>query len=282
MHIVTKFLVVFAAILSILLAGLTVAYTSNADRLVSENRRLDDQVRALNSTNSEKTSQLSAEREAYQQRVSALEAKIGELSGQLSSLANENARLTLEANELKQSTVLHAAQIDDFATVARTYAELNQRQAEQLAQLRDKELMHSHREIELIDRINDLTGQLEVAHETNRSLQERVVELTDQIERGSNAVAAGSTGQGFLKPPVDFRSSVTAVREDPSGRVLVQIAAGTNDRLREDMKLMIVRQGFLANVILERVDENESVGRVDFVGRTGIDIRVGDRVIPTL
>lgn len=281
MHILTKFLVVFAAVLGILLAGLAVAYTQNADALAKANNDLRSSLDATQSRLQNQAAEFGAEIRSKDEKIAALESTISQQNSRISDLQSRNAQLTAQINELKQASALHSAQIDEFTAIAQTYAEVNQAQRRELERLREKELTNSRRQIELTDRINDLLGRLEVAQETNRTLQEQIVELRDQIDRGTSRDELAE-GRGFLKPPPNFRSSITAVREEPGGQVMVQIDAGSTDQLREDMKLMIVRDGFLANLILERVDENESVGRVDFVGRTGISVRVGDLVLPTL
>ena len=282
MHIVTKFLVILAAILAIALSGMTIAYTHNAAAVAQANSGLENQLSAARASVNEITARAGAEKESLIQKNSALEDQISSLQSRLSSYQTDNARLANEVSELKTAASLHTAQVDEFTSIAQTYADVNKAQAEEISELRSRTLEMARREIELTDRINELEGNLQVAVETNRSLQELNVELRDQLDRGGAANEVSALTQGNLRAPQNFNSSVTAVRTDDSGNVLVQIGAGANDRLREDMKLMIVRGGWLANVILERVDENESVGRVDFLGRTGVDIRVGDRVRPTL
>lgn len=283
MHIVTKFLVILAAILAIALSGMTIAYTHNAAAVAQANSGLENQLSAARASVNEITARAGAEKESLIQKNSALEDQISSLQSRLSSYQTDNARLANEVSELKTAASLHTAQVDEFTSIAQTYADVNKAQAEEISELRSRTLEMARREIELTDRINELEGNLQVAVETNRSLQELNVELRDQLDRGGAAAnEVSSLTEGNLRAPQNFNSSVTAVRTDDAGNVLVQIGAGANDRLREDMKLMIVRGGWLANVILERVDENESVGRVDFLGRTGVDIRVGDRVRPTL
>jgi chromosome segregation ATPase len=283
LHIVTKFLVILAAILAISLSGMTIAYSSNASAVAGANQGLKNQLSAAKTATNEVTARSGAEKESLIQKNSALEDQISTIQSLIASYQTDNSRLTAETSDLKTASALHAAQVDEFTAIAQTYADVNKAQSGEISELRSSTLDMARREIELTDRINELEGRLQVAVETNRSLQEMNVELRDQIDRGGSAAsAAAELAEGNLRAPQNFSSSITAVRDDGSGNVLVQIAAGSNDRLREDMKLMVVRGGWLANIILQRVDENESVGRVDFLGRGGVDIRVGDRVLPTL
>lgn len=284
MHIVTKFLIVFAAVLSMLLAGLTIAYTSNAGALREAVQLAENKASQASAQASAVTATSASERESLNQKIAALEAALQQAVSRTADLQGENAKLLAEVNGLKQAAVSHSAQIDQFTAVVQTYAALNKAHAEELNNLRAKELNSARKEIELSDRINDLLGELEVARETSRSLQEQLVEARETLDRtqsgGGGSIGAAAADTGLIRAPANFRSQVNDVREDAAGNTMVTIPAGANNGLRERMRLSIVRDGFLATLILERVDQNESVGRVDFLGRSGsVSIRPGDRVI---
>jgi predicted nucleic acid-binding Zn-ribbon protein len=285
LHIVTKFLVVLAAVLAILLAGLSIAYTSNADRIVGDLSVERDRAAKAEGQAAAVTAAAAGEREALQAKIAELENALAQANASMSDLQGQNARLLAETNSLKQASVTHSAQIDQFTAVVQTYAALNKSQAEELAGLRDRELDSARKEIELTDRINDLSSELEVARETTRALQEQLAETRQQMDSAaqpaSSLSSAASPGEaGALRAPTGFRSQITDVRQDTSGQVLASIPAGASDGLRERMRLSIVRDGFLAVMILERVDQNEAVGRVDFLGRKGqVDVRAGDLVM---
>jgi uncharacterized phage infection (PIP) family protein YhgE len=282
-HIVTKFLVVFAAVLSMLLSGLTIAYTSNAGALREAVQLAENKASAASAQAASVTAQGATERESLQQKINELESALQQAVSRTSDLQGENAKLLAEVNGLKQAAVTHSAQIDQFTAVVQTSAALNKAQSDELNSLRARELDAARKEIELSDRINDLLGELEVARETSRSLQEQLVAARESLDRSqAGGASPGSLGGegGTLRAPANFRSQVTDVREDEAGNVLVTIPAGAGDGLRERMRLSIVREGFLATLILERVDQNEAVGRVDFLGRKGeVSIETGDRVI---
>src|SRR5262249_30060963 len=162
-----------------------------------------------------------------------------------------------ESNELRQASATHSSQIDQFTAVVQTYAELNKAQSEELAKLRDRELQNARREIELSDRINDLSSQLEVCTETGRSLQEQLVTMRDALARaqaGGTAAAGGTgdSGGGPIRAPRDFRARVVSVQKAADGTVMIGIDAGANDQLRERMKLSVVRDQFLATMILTK------------------------------
>ncbi len=282
MHIVTKFLVVFAAVLSMVLAGLTIAYTSNATSLADAVRLAENKAAQAAAQAGAVTASTAAERQSLQDKIASLESALEQAVTRTADLQGENAKLLAEVNGLKQASVSHSAQIDQFTAVMQNYSALNKAQADELNTLRAKELDASRKEIELSDRINDLLGELEVARETTRSLQEQLVsarETLDRAQQGTTSLSVTGAEQALLRAPANFRSQINDVRQDPSGNTLATIPAGASDGLRERMRLSIIREGgFLATLILERVDQNESVGRVDFLGRE-VTIQAGDRVI---
>lgn len=284
MHIVTKFLVVFAAVLSMLLAGLTIAYSSNAAAVRSALQIAENKASQAASQTAGVTAASALERQSLQEKINTLEGSLLQATNSLSDLQGENAKLLAEVNRMTQASVTHSAQVDQFTAVIQTYAQLNKAQSDELNLLRNKELEYARKEIELSDRINDLVGELEVARETGRSLQEQLVEAREALDRaqvgGTASLSATGATEGLLRAPVNFRSQITSVREDGAGNTIVSISAGSSDGLRESMKLSIVREGFLATLVLERVDENEAVGRVDYLGRRDqVVIQQGDRVI---
>lgn len=283
MHIVTKFLVVFAAVLSLLLSGLTIAYTSNAHALREGIQAAQNEKAQALSQAGAVTAAAAAERESLQAKISELETALQQAVTRTADLQGENAKLLAEVNGLKQASVTHSAQIDQFTAVQQTYAALSKAQSDELNTLRQKELESARKEIELSDRINDLLGELEVSRETARSLQEQLVgarESLDRAQQGGSSLGVVEGSPALVRAPANFRSQVIDVRTDESGNTMVTIPAGASDGLREKMRLSIVRSGFLATLVLERVDQNESIGRVDFLGRAGsVQIQAGDQVI---
>lgn len=272
MHIVTKFLVVIAAILSMLLAGLSIAYSYNADRIVSELKVQKDRAAKADAQAAAVTSQHAAERESLQNKIAALEASLQDAISRVAALQGENTRLLADVNSLKQSQVTHAAQINDFTAVIQTYAALNKAQSDELNELRRRDLAATRKEIELTDRINDLESELSVSRETTRNLQEQLVAAQEELDRsfagassGSARTSSGDMGTTYLRAPTGFMARVTDVRQD-AGTTLVEIDAGVSDKLKPGMKLNVTRgSAFIGHLVLEEVQQNRSVGRVNYL-----------------
>jgi len=276
-HVVTKILVVLATVMSILLAAMSVAFTANADRVRSENERLRIMESAQESTLKAKSSAESAARVRLEDTNTTLNEQIASMKREQIALQQETARQMADAEAAKAEAVAVQAKLDQLASTVATQTELISSYRTEVRTLRDNELRYSRREIELADRISELTGQLEVAQETNRALQEQLAEIT---YGGSSPTRPGEvrTAGGPI------RAQITELRRDPgSGSTLASIDAGSNDRLRENMELSIVRGNtFIGKLTLESVDLNEAVGRVDMLGNRNTSVRQGDLVVTSL
>lgn len=273
MHIVTKILVVLAAVLSILLAALSVAYTANAERIRNDYLSVKADAQAANTAKSISDSTYAQQVERLGDEMAALKSEIARLESDKANLQRDNSQLMARVKEAEVNADGVLARIDQLAATAETQANLLAAYRGEVTGLRENELRYAQREIDLADRINDLGGQLEVAQETNRALQEQIAELQRVTGTSGPALAqqAGST---------PFRARVTDVRRDPgSNAMLASIDAGSNDRLRENMELTITRNNeFIGKLVLQTVYLNEAIGRVDFLGRSG-EVRQGDAVV---
>ncbi|TVQ30900.1 MAG: hypothetical protein EA376_11600 [Phycisphaeraceae bacterium] len=277
MHWLTKILAVFAAVLSILLAALSIAYSANADRITS-------QFQSERLAKEEMRTQLQAERAAQAGRESSLQGQIDDLEVQSREmrrdkelLQREQGRLLAEAKTAEAATLAIQSRIDQLAATGQTQASLIETMYDEVARLRQNELTFAQREVQLADRVNDLSAQLEVAMESNRALQERLADLRRQLDTGTAVASSGRDARDRVHSPVTAR--VTNVRRDPaSGAIMAQIDAGTSDRIEPGMELTISRENrFVAKLVVETADLNVASGRIDTLNRGG-DVRRGDLV----
>lgn len=279
-HILTKFLVIMAAVLAILLSGLSIAYSSNAQRLRDSVDNERKSAEAAKAAAAEVTAQSAAERESLNKKIEDLQASLGSIRQTIAQLQGDNAQLLSDKKRLELDGASYQARIDQFIALSEAHAKLDEARAKELEELRQKQLSYARKEIELGDRINDLAGQLEVSQETSRALQEQLVGARQDLDRAKGGGVADASG--LKKAPATFRGRITNVtKDDATGTTLVTINAGSNDRLSEKMELNIVRDGFVAKVVLTRVDLNTAVGTVNFLGRD-VSVQVNDMVMPTL
>lgn len=258
LHAVTKILVVFAVILSILLSALTVAYSANASRIKGQYMASEARATAFQSELQATTGRQAEERARFQAEMDAVNQQLNAALSEKASLQQEATRLTADLKQAQVELQGVQARIDQLAAMSQTQTLLISSYRDELSKLREDELRGKQREIQLADQINDLSGQLEVAIETNRALQEQLAEL-------QQAASGAALAQGGSRPMVGqpIQARITNVKPGTNGALLAEIDAGSNDRLSRGMQLTIVQDGAFAGVLeLDTVELNESVGVV--------------------
>jgi chromosome segregation ATPase len=261
-HIITKFPVILASVLAILLAGLTVAYTANADRVVSEYESLRQQVTAAEARANAAENRIGANQDATNQEIIALRTASNEGESTIRSLRAELTEVRAERQELALQQQRYLSQIEQFIALSEQDKTLREQQQEELMALRSEVNDQSRRIIQLVDRNSDLVSELEASQNQTRALEEQLIE----IRRGET-----ESGTGVAALPQTFRARVTNVITADDGSTLIEINAGSSDRLAEEMELIAVRDGrFLGKIRLVRVDLNEAVGRVVLEGAGAI------------
>ncbi len=282
MHILTKILAVFAALLAIGLSALTIAYTANADRVRSDYQAQVLRAQASEARAAEASANANITVGIIQNQIDEIGRQRDALEAEASQLRQNNARLLTDARQAEAAEQSIRSKIDQLAATSETLSRIVASYREEVATLRTNELRYARNETQLSDRVNDLTGQLEVALENNRALQEQLVEVRTQlatVERGGSSADTNS----FAAAATPIRARVTDVRRGPAGELLIEINAGSRDQLRANNELSLVRgDTFLGKVRLTRVDPQLSVGVVDFLGRPSLDVREGDMVVSVI
>ena len=280
MHTVTKILVVFAAVLAILLAALTMAYSVNASRIVADYRSAKDETAQTKASAQAQVAEAGLARAEKEKQVNELQNRITEVEGQLRALQTDNGRLMAEKRAVEGDRDAVRAQISLFGAANETLANLNKSYRDEVTHLRENELAYKRKEIELGDRINDLDSQLEVSQANTRSLQEQLVEARRSLEAGGG-VRTGDTATGTgepYAPAFAVSGKVTSIAKDVNGKYTARINLGRNNQLKEGMKLSIVRNGdFIGDLVIVRTDLQESIGEIDYLGRK-TEAKVNDEV----
>lgn len=272
MHILTKFLVVAAAILSVLLSGMSITYAANASKIKQELANEKARIAQAQIAREESAASLEREKQGLISSMATLQQERNDLATSRDTLRGEVARLQAEVNKMQLLTVTHEARIDEFRAVIETNTEIMKAQSDELVSIREQLLRKTQGEIQLTDRINELTARNDALAETNRVLTERIAEMRDG-RGGGTSTADRPAGPA----PANFKARVTSVTSAGGGD-LVQIDAGTSDGLRNGMKLDVVRNGsWVATIQLSRVDLNEAIARIDIVG-AGNSVQSGDTV----
>lgn len=283
MHAVTKILVVFCAILALLLAALTMAYAANAGAIKS-------------SFNSERAARIAAESAAKnevaqfaQERVSA-EERSRTLQGELAARAKEvsdlqSQRTTLIA-DLERATAEVASirnQIAQLGATTQTQASVITNYHQEVTALRDEMLASSKREIDLVDRINDLESAREVLEQNSRALKEQLEEAKLAMQNAGRPGAGASADEPRELGGPLIRARVVDVKKSPSGEDLVVISEGANRGVKANALLHIIRGGdvFLGSVVITSVEPGQSVGKLNLYGKPN-SVQAGDIVLSRL
>lgn len=281
MHIVTKILVIAAAILCVLLAALTMAYAANADAVVRDNARLRQEVSTANTQASGQVSRANSEKQEVVQLNASLSNQIAQLEGQVRQLQSERSTLTSEKTRAENDRASAESKIGSLGATSDTQARLIENYRTEVSKLRDNELGWKKREIELNDRLSDLESQREVLEGSVRALQEQLAEARRQIEQGGAAAASAAPGSREpFSPTFPVTGRITRVQTDmATGKPVATINVGTTNQIRENMKLAIVRgDKFVANIVIKRVDLQWALGEIDYLGQGSGTVQEGDVV----
>jgi predicted nuclease with TOPRIM domain len=283
-HVVTKILVVAAAVLCIALAALSMAYAVNSDRIVAEHQR---QVDLKIAAETARTLDASA---AAEERTRLVQLR-DQLSNELTKAMESVRSLQGERTELRNGVVKAEAErdaigqkISQIAATAETQARLVEALIGEVSKLRDNELAYRRESIQLTDRINDLESQREVLEQSVRALQENLTEL----RLASQGIASGgvvSTSSTPRPPIVNVRGRIVQTMSDPAtGGMLAQIDLGTNDQIHENTLLYLVREPnqYLGQLIILKADLKTAIGRIDFQGQKNIRVQQNDLVLGSL
>ncbi len=278
MHTVTKVLVVFAALLCVLLSALTMSYAINADRIVSDwnaqaQRRIQAETRL-----SEANSAAATERERLSTEIASLSNTLNAAGIDKRRLEGELAQLRAEVQQAETARDSILQKIDQLGATAETQAKLIESYRDEVTKLRENELGYRQREIELVDRINDLDSAREVLEQSVRALQEQLEEARMTIASAGQEGGAGAAGSETIISRIPIRGRVLRTVKDPaSGDTLVQISVGSNDRVRENMKFTVARDEFIANIVVVKTDLQSSLARIALL-QSGKEIRPDDSV----
>lgn len=285
MHILTKVFVLFAAVLSILMAALSISYTVNADRVVADYRnamaRADLAVNDMNSLRSSSSHLVASKEEelaAARDELASRDADIRRLEA-----ANSELRIGLRSAESARESI--TARIAELGVAVETQARIIDEYKNELSRLRRAELDYRDERLDLEKQLSDLESQVIVYEQVKRALEEQLTEVRTTLASASTGGAANNAAR--IAPPEipgpQIRGSVDQVTNDPAtGQLLVKINLGSNDRVRENSRLYVHRnQTYLGELVVFQVDLNHAIARMSYTV-PGQDIRANDSVLSRL
>ncbi|MCA9283512.1 MAG: hypothetical protein KDA30_15920, partial [Phycisphaerales bacterium] len=124
MHILTKFLVVAAAILSVLLSGMSITYAANVSKVKAELANEKARTALAKTAAENSNAELGREKAGLEQQLAAIRQERTALESSRDAMKSQNAALQAEVNKLQLLTVTHEARIDEFRAVIETNTEI--------------------------------------------------------------------------------------------------------------------------------------------------------------
>lgn len=282
MHILTKVFVLFAAVLSIIMAALSISYSVNADRITEDYR--DKAATAVTVSND-----LAAVKAANGQEKAAMQDDLNALQDELASrdadtrrleASNSELRIALRQAEAARESI--SSKIAQLGVTTETQAKIIDEYKTELGRLREAELSWRNDKIDIEKSLSDLESQVIVYEQVNRSLRERIAELQNAF---ANASSGNSSDNSSAAMPTEIagpliRGAIDEVLNDPAtGDTIVKINLGTNDRMKNNTRLYIHRGNvYLGELVIFQTDLNHAVGKVTYVAQNQ-SIRTGDQVM---
>lgn len=283
MHYLTKALIVFAALACVILSALTIAYTANADALRAAVTNERDARLAAEADRASSNAQQATELARLQEAVRLAEGQAAEFGRRVADLQNERSKLIADVEAARQSAAGSKNQIDNLTAANSANAAVLTALQSEVGTLRDAQVAASRRETELVDRLNDVEGQRQVLDQNVRALQEQLAEARlalEQAKTGTTTASGKETTFVSTGPLVTAR--VKQLVKSPAGDDLAVISEGANAGLKPNQKLLIIRgKDFIANLVLVSVDQTQSIGRIDRLGRD-VTVNTEDLVLSSI
>ncbi len=280
MHFLTKVFVVLAALLSIVLSAMVIAYAVNTDRILANYTSLQALSQSQDAKIAELQSKISAGQIGDRAMIQQLNSDLANREQQISDLQRAKAQLETDKNRAESARQSLESKIAELGETAKTQAALIASYTEEIRTLRSSEFTSRRAALDMEDRMSDLESQKEVLEQNYRALQEEIAEL----RRSSELAASGGGSSGGASSPFVYSGSVIfgsvdEVTEDIStGSTLVKINIGTNDRVAKNMRFGVVRDGaFVGNLVVISTDSKFSIAKFDALN-TGKKVAAGDKV----
>ncbi len=278
MHSVTKFLMAFAAVLSILLSAMVIAYAANTDRILQDYGNEQAGRRSAEAALTAGAAQWNTDRANIMADLNAQKTSNQQRDGKLAELENERATLRNEHAEAQRARDSFKARVDEFAEIIKTNQTIIDRYSQEVSELRRNELASRTRALETEERMANLLGTVEVLQANNRALAEQMVELQQKVAQGAGGTNANATLIA-ITPNQQIIGRIESVKLDSgSGKTLVQLNVGSNGGVRDGYLFRVVRGGqWVANVVVRKTDLSFCVAEVELTSKDS-QIQIGDAV----
>ncbi len=285
MSTLTKVIVVLTSVLAIVLSCLTVAtaarWSNQRESLDSYQQMYQSEfVRRMN-TEAVMAASLAMkddENRNLSQLLANRDREVRELSDQLATLRNDVARRTNEAIAAEAGR----KKLEEILEVQTAELTCTQKQNQQLlAQNIDLQTRNQR----LGTRNLELSGQVTIAVDENRNLQEKLYASEQMVTELQQAMVSGRRVAAVSEAPAGALPVTPAVAGPISGQVVevdggyVSINIGETSGVLAGMEFMVYRgESYVGDFKIENVRPKEAGGRVTLL-TPGAQVQSGDRVV---
>jgi hypothetical protein len=269
----TKFFIVLHVVLTMLFVAATIVWVNKVEDFQvslkaakadagAANRRADD-AQAAAATARTDFAALQA------QSAATVDAVRKDRDKALGTVHERDAALA----SAQQQVASAGAQLQAVTAALKTAQTSNATLQQQLDQTRQASDKLQQENTQLLTANADLNSRQQVALRQNRNLNEELDQarnqLADQRAGGgaataSAAVPAGSTETGGVRTEQPINGVIRDIK-NVNGVLTATISVGSNDNVKEKMQFNVIDReagNFLGYFVVDRVEQNESVGRL--------------------
>jgi len=286
LSVLTKVFIVLLVVSSIAFTSMTVAVVARTPNWRDLAEKYQEHARVADTALRHEIAANAALLATLRDDVQLKLERIGELETGLQAARNEAAQLRAEvAKAGAERSSAEAMNRGLFAQLQAT----EQARTEYLKQrdaLEKTQIDLQQRNIDLSDRVNELTAQVGVLREQQRHYEQQINILRTENERLAQVARAPSRALTLEEPSAAAMRGVTPLTPVPArairGKVLdvsgnlITISVGSADGVKKDMVFVVHRQGqYVGDIQVNMVDPNRSAGRVvkaNMAPRAGDDI----------
>ena len=271
MSALTKIFVVLLVILSIIQTAGIVVYVNRSDAFIKSNNDLKTKLAAAQAeagSANDKAAMANTARQQLQQQMQAqIDAKQNQVNTLQGQLAGEAARVAELEGNVAQLTAANKSAIDALQVAQKSYDTINT----QMADLRKSDNDLQKRYGEATFTINELTNKFDVTNRQWRDANEQITQLNTDLQKAREAlhkagIAESAAGQIRGESLVRVEGIVQS-KQNIGGIPYATISIGSADQVTKGMQLKVVdpkaRDPFLAYLIVDRVEPNQAIGRLE-------------------
>jgi len=285
----TKTFAVLVTVLSILLLALVVPFVYNTNNYKAQVQSAQHQVLAAQANAQMAQQENNALRAARNQQDAATSSKISEQTATITDLRQKLQDAQAQARAAKGRVAALEASYTQLAAAERQNAQLLTQVTNDLKTSQSKVVNQSRQMIDLSNRNEELQATLDSLNRQVRRFAENLHQAQQQVQQYKariarlpanvkQQVAGGNQAEQIVSyAPTPIAGKITGIDHPSKSLTLAEVNVGRNDNVKKNMRFMVYRQNkFLGFLVIQQVDSNASVGRVEAVRGP---LKSGDQVL---